>query len=338
METQIFIRKPFDVNAVQVTPDNAAEIAEWCKGQLGQADYKLMGQTVKLVAVQVPGNGPKKGKMVDALIGSWVVEHNNNFRVYRDQQFQETFIARVALDDPSQHFHIDDLVQERDESDGKVWQGRVIRADQVIVEYPFRGIISHDREELVRITKYSEETEKKWLLAAEADKGVPYNEAEEKINALRAAAEHAVLNGEIMVLPDEAPTIPVPVEEINGFRKGMRFIVTLEENLYSGQKGVVVGLGYDGVRILGVMDGGHDDIAPIPFTSDEITWIIPVLHENDMVELSTDFLVDDLQLPVGTTARVTRVDVDLAGGTDGTEVQFADGRYHTFDSRFLKKI
>src|SRR5687768_5224698 len=107
MKTQTFIRKPFNVNAVQVTPKNAAEIAEWCKGEVGQADYRVMGQKVKLICVLVPGNGPKKGQKVEALIGSWVVEHNQNFRVYRDQQLNEQFVQRVEDTDPSQYFHVD---------------------------------------------------------------------------------------------------------------------------------------------------------------------------------------------------------------------------------------
>lgn len=96
MQIQKFARKPFEVNAVQVTPENAASIAMWCKGELGSADYKLMGVKTQLACVMVPGTGQKKGEMIPALIGSWVVEHNNSFRVFRQKQFDEMFEELVS--------------------------------------------------------------------------------------------------------------------------------------------------------------------------------------------------------------------------------------------------
>src|SRR5688500_5754916 len=194
MKTEKFLRRPFEVNAVQVTPQNAAEIAEWCGGTVGEADYKLAGFVCKMGTVLVPGNGPNKGRNIEARIGSYVLELDGKFRVLRKQQFHEMFSPAMGL--LRESLKPGDFVQDKDEHDG-VWQGEVVYVDQVLVTYPFKGNVLHEANQLIKIDAYSEQTEKNWLLSAEADKGVPYNEALAKINAMRAAAQDAIGDGEI---------------------------------------------------------------------------------------------------------------------------------------------
>lgn len=274
MQTETFTRRPFDVEVKQVTPQNAEEIAQWCGGRVEETDYKLAGHKVKLNIVMVPGNGPNEGKAIAARIGWWVVELNGKFRVYRNREFQQDFVKK----EPTVAFKEGELVQELDESEGKVWQGEVQLVDQVLVSYPFRGNVLHDPQELKRINDYSEHMKKKWLLSAEADKGVPYNEALDKINALRAAAEESIRNG---VSTDEKPTsqiredLEVPVTEINGIKTGYKVRIKLEANAYFGQTGTVMGLGKDRVRVLVAMDDDNEIPEPVAFQADELE-IVPL--------------------------------------------------------------
>lgn len=232
MQTQQFFRRPFDVNAVQVTPENAVEIAQWCKGKVTTAEYKLMGQVVKLPAVLVPGNGPKKGKMVEALIGSWVTEQNMNFRVYRDQQFHEQFNAFV---ENRPFFKPGDLVQEKDPIDGER-QGTVKYVDQVLVDYGMLGTVLHDRDELVWINKYSEQTIKR--LKEEAERSG--NDGLDKINQLRAEAEAAVMNGSAHQMVGELFEESQPITRIGDFEVGTAVVCREEHAQFFGETGEVI--------------------------------------------------------------------------------------------------
>lgn len=339
MQTQTFIRKPFDVNAVQVTLENAAEVAKWCKGKLGEADYKLMGQTVRLACVLVPGNGPKKGKMIEALVGSWVVEHNNNFRVYRANQFEQDFIQRS---EPAPFFKPGDLVQDRDEYDG-VWQGEVKLVDQVLVEYPMKGNMLHDRSELIHISEYSDRMKEKFRVAAENSER---NEALEKINAMRAAAQEAGIDfgvdadGNVENLQGKVvETFEGPkVSEINGIRTGMNVEVTHKDNEFLGRRGLVIGLGKDTPRLLVALEG-DDEIPPaVPFQYDEVRVIVPQLEAGEMIETLIEHEFDGVIIPSGTNGRVVETHEQDGPSDHNVHVMFADGHYQWFPAQVLHKI
>lgn len=241
MKTETFIRRPFDVNAVQVTPQNAAEIAEWCGGTIGKDTYKIAGFDTELNTVMVPGNGPNAGKMIKAKIGMYVVEHIGKFRVFRKDEFNEMFTQRIPFDSVAQHFKPGDLVQERDESDG-VWQGTVALVDQVLVEYPLRGNFLHDRQELIRIREFNEETNKRILESVKAGQVVEEQMALDKINALRAAAEDSIKDGLTLpplTLPPLSGSLENPPAEINGMKVGSVIRVKEELNEFFSQCGVV---------------------------------------------------------------------------------------------------
>lgn len=97
MELVEFSRKPFVVNAVQVTLENVADVAEWCKGTVGQSSYKMVGTETQLPCVKIPGQGNYKGQEFTALLGYWIVERKGSFRVYKPAQFESTFEQYKSL-------------------------------------------------------------------------------------------------------------------------------------------------------------------------------------------------------------------------------------------------
>lgn len=252
MKIENFTRRPFEVNAVQVTPQNAEEIAEWCGGKVGTIEYKLAGFKTPLNMVLVPGNGPKSGQMVEARIGSWVVERQRNFRVYRKKQFEDAFVK--GGEKSSGYFSPGDLVQENDETIG-IWQGRVVYVDQVLVEYPLRGQVLHNVSELKKISKYSEQTEKKWFEAAQANAGVPFTQA---LDALREQEEARVAAGDLTIHETISQAFeasqPAVTQIVHQLTIGTSVIVSEELNAFFSQTGEVVELCDDGVAVMIKLD------------------------------------------------------------------------------------
>jgi hypothetical protein len=406
MKTETYSRRPFDVNAVQVTPQNAGDVAIWCNGEVGTGQYKVMGQSVKLVVVMVPGNGPNKGKMIEAKIGSWVVELNGQFRVYREKQFREEFQKIVFSESKLVPGNLVEVIDPQDPYYG--FQGEVEFVEQTCITIPGVGGCMYNSFDLKRIDEYSEKTVALIADEAEANVKASSNEALDKINALRAAAEAAFKDGDlpiphvprtaatdrIVALAGQLDTLPEePVTEINGIKTGYKVRVKLEANEFFGQTGRVVGLGKDGVRVLVVLtDGELAALEPIPFQSDELEVItldvaatagellekidahhatrlasaptpeqinekraelgyppippaveVPTyldgFKQDDMVETLSETMIDGLEIPAGTTGRVTVVEIDMPGSPEfGIEVLFSDGRYGHFFTNELKKI
>lgn len=94
MDINLFDRKPFTVEAVQVTPQNAEAVAEWCGGRVEMVPTPMMGTKMDLPAVVVPGKGSTREET--AQVGSWVVKRKNIFRMYKRQAFESSFQLRVA--------------------------------------------------------------------------------------------------------------------------------------------------------------------------------------------------------------------------------------------------
>lgn len=241
MEFQKFTRRPYDVNAVQVTPENANEVAEWCGGSVVLGDYKHSKFVIKLPIVKVPGNGVHKGKMIDARIGSWIIEYKGNFRVYREKQILEDFASKdeVLITDQATrilHFEPGDLVKEINPDDG-LREGVVKYADQVLVDYGMLGNVLHDSGELVKIERFSEQTLKRLQdEAARQD-----NDALDTINQLRAEAEKAVMSGNLNDFLTDAFEEQQVIESIGDIKIGTVVRIIDEMNEFFGETGVVEG-------------------------------------------------------------------------------------------------
>lgn len=77
-------RKPFFVDAVQVTEDNIEEVARWCKGEI-----KETGAGDKFIKVGV--QNPLNERQTKAFLKDWVLFANNTFKVYIDKAFGRSF-------------------------------------------------------------------------------------------------------------------------------------------------------------------------------------------------------------------------------------------------------
>lgn len=87
MQSAKFTRKPFEVDAVQVTAENIDEVAKWCQGEVITED----GQPCIKVRVLRALNE----RQTKAFIGDWVLYAGTGYKVYVDKAFKKSFVEKT---------------------------------------------------------------------------------------------------------------------------------------------------------------------------------------------------------------------------------------------------
>jgi hypothetical protein len=83
METSKYARKPFTVDAVQVTDENIMEVAQWCSGEVVVDDS---GKHIKVRVARVLNERQTK-----AYVGDWVLYAGTGYKVYTAKAFTKSF-------------------------------------------------------------------------------------------------------------------------------------------------------------------------------------------------------------------------------------------------------
>jgi hypothetical protein len=89
MQTAVFARRPFFVEAVQVSAENFEDIAKWCGGQM---QVREGGDGKKKPYILVTVVRPMNDRQKTAFVGDWVVRAGSSFRVYTSTGFGKSFI------------------------------------------------------------------------------------------------------------------------------------------------------------------------------------------------------------------------------------------------------
>lgn len=84
METTKYVRKPFFIDAIQVTEDNLDEVAKWASG-----DIRTDNENKKYIKVRV--YMPKNDRQSKAFVGDWVLYAGTGFKVYTTKAFSASF-------------------------------------------------------------------------------------------------------------------------------------------------------------------------------------------------------------------------------------------------------
>lgn len=91
--TKKFQRKPFAVEAVQVTAENMSEVSTWCHGELRKSVGKGGKRQQSYISVNV--KRPLTPRQTQAYVGDWVVTASDQtirgFKVYTPQAFDLSF-------------------------------------------------------------------------------------------------------------------------------------------------------------------------------------------------------------------------------------------------------
>lgn len=82
--TKQYMRKPFSVDAVQVTEENMQSLAEWCQG-----DIRTTDRGDKFIKVRV--HNPLTERQTKAFVGDWVLYAGKGYKVYTDKAFKTSF-------------------------------------------------------------------------------------------------------------------------------------------------------------------------------------------------------------------------------------------------------
>jgi hypothetical protein len=93
MEPSKYQRKPFRVQAIQVTDENLSDLAEWCGGwvRLEEDGFDAFKSYVD-VPIAKPA-GRYRLQRVRAYVGDWLVRltEDNVFKIYKTRSFLEIF-------------------------------------------------------------------------------------------------------------------------------------------------------------------------------------------------------------------------------------------------------
>lgn len=118
-----YMRKPFFVEAVEVTAENIAEVAQWCHGSLRQSAGPGGRRPQKYIKVNV--KRPLTPRQTMAYVGDWVVTASDQtirgFKVYTPRAFEQSFDAVVedmfkTLERMEERAQAEDRAEEQEET------------------------------------------------------------------------------------------------------------------------------------------------------------------------------------------------------------------------------
>lgn len=96
LTTRKFQRKPFQVEAVQVTVENFEQVAAWCRGsivtvQTPEHDGPHLFAFDPKRYIQVDVARPLTKRQTEAYVGDWVLYAAKGFKVYAAGPFRKNF-------------------------------------------------------------------------------------------------------------------------------------------------------------------------------------------------------------------------------------------------------
>lgn len=114
LDIKKYDRKPFSVDAVQVTEENFEEVAKWAHGRVIVEDVKA-GETKKYIKVNV--KHPLSQRQTKAYVGDWVLSSKRGYKVYTDAAINHAFVQRDE-DAPQELFTTNEPAEEKSDAEG----------------------------------------------------------------------------------------------------------------------------------------------------------------------------------------------------------------------------
>lgn len=82
---EVWVRKPFYVEAVQINEDNMEVIAAWCGGKI----LTTKAESTRYIKVKV--KNPMTARQTMGFAGDWILKSGDSFKVYKDESFKKVF-------------------------------------------------------------------------------------------------------------------------------------------------------------------------------------------------------------------------------------------------------
>jgi len=93
LTTHDYVRKSFSVEAIQVTEENMADVAEWCGGKVltasHQPDNGVSSRPRMFIKVHVPN--ARSPRQTTAFVSDWILKSGQSFKIYTEKAFRSTF-------------------------------------------------------------------------------------------------------------------------------------------------------------------------------------------------------------------------------------------------------
>lgn len=92
-----YSRRPFHVDAVQVTVENMEEVAAWCAGDIRTGNRVIRDENNKILErkevsfIKVNIRRPLNERQTKAHCGDWVLLSDAGFKVYTGHAFEKAF-------------------------------------------------------------------------------------------------------------------------------------------------------------------------------------------------------------------------------------------------------
>ena len=90
-----YARKPFFVDAVQVTEENISDVAKWCNG-------KIVTSESEATYIKVRVFRPAHELQTRAHVGDWVLGAGQGYKVYTQKAFENSFEDPFKPEKPSE--------------------------------------------------------------------------------------------------------------------------------------------------------------------------------------------------------------------------------------------
>lgn len=98
IKTEGYSRKPFHVDAVQVTAENLEEVAAWCAGEIRTSKKTIRNEETNEIVerkeipfIKVDVHRPLNDRQTKAYPGDWVLLSDAGFKVYTQKAFENAF-------------------------------------------------------------------------------------------------------------------------------------------------------------------------------------------------------------------------------------------------------
>ena len=91
-------RNPFHVEAIQVSPDNLHEVAEWCGGSVRIVAEDNPTSPAGAYYIKVQVKRPLSARQTKAFVTDWVLSAGTGFKVYTDAAFKKSFSPWIPFE------------------------------------------------------------------------------------------------------------------------------------------------------------------------------------------------------------------------------------------------
>lgn len=97
IKTEGYSRKPFHVDAIQVTAENMEEVAAWCGGKIRTSNRVIRDDNNKVVDrkevsfIKVNVHRSLNERQTKGYVGDWILLSDGGVKVYTERAFERAF-------------------------------------------------------------------------------------------------------------------------------------------------------------------------------------------------------------------------------------------------------